>query len=231
VLASLPSTYAETRDSLHAVAEQVLAAARYRAEKRIGLVPTPGGFGTPPYGDGEVARVDGLEVVHEGGGTVRRSPITTLAAAGECVGVPVGAPAEVYPPATQVPADAPLAIDADAAAALAAWIALGGALLERLRQAHLAQDASTVQLWPEHFDIGCTIGDAGAGKRANYGASPGDETIAEPYLYVGPWDDARKTGLLAAYPFGAALTYRELEADPEGIGVAFFEECAARLLI
>ena len=26
-----------------------------------------------------------------------------------------------------------------------------------------------------------------AGQRANYGASPGDEDHAEPYVYVGPW--------------------------------------------
>jgi hypothetical protein len=38
-------------------------------------------------------------------------------------------------------------------------------------------------LWPEHFDIGITI-DA-----VNYGASRGDDHIAEPYAYVGPTMD------------------------------------------
>jgi hypothetical protein len=230
VLEPLPSTFGTTRDALHAVAEQVLAPARYRADRRIGLVPAAGGFGTPTYGDGEVARVDGVDIVYEGPQVQRRAPITTLAGAAVCVGVPAGPLADVYPPATNVPVDAPLAVDEDAAAALAAWIALGGALLEQLRRAHEHHDASTVQLWPEHFDLGCTIGDERAGTRANYGASPGDDVIGEPYLYVGPWDEARKRGPLAAYPFGGALRYGELQADPERFGGEFFGECAGLML-
>jgi hypothetical protein len=230
VLARLPSTFAETRDGLHAVAEQVLAPARYRADGHIGLVPAAGGFGTPTYGNGEVARVEGVEIVHEGPRGQARSPIKTLAGAAACVGVPAGPLADLYPPATKIAVDAPLSLDEDAAAALAAWIALGGALLEQLRRADERHDASTVELWPEHFDLGCTIGDERAGTRANYGASPGDDVIAEPYLYVGPWDKARKRGVLAAYPFGGALTYRELQADPERAGAEFFRECAGLIL-
>ena len=55
-----------------------IAPARYRADGHIGLVATPGGFGTPHFGDGERIRVDGSELVHERPGTTRRVPITTL---------------------------------------------------------------------------------------------------------------------------------------------------------
>ena len=44
------------------------------------------------------------------------------------------------------------------------------------------------------------LGDADAGTRANFGASPGDASIPEPYLYVGPWDEARRTGFGAVRP-------------------------------
>ena len=70
------------------------------------------------------------------------------------------------------------------------------------------------------------------GTRANYGASPGDDTIAEPYLYVGPWDATRKTGRLGRYPFGAAMTYSELRAtdDHEAAARDFYMACAQALL-
>jgi hypothetical protein len=44
-----------------------------------------------------------------------------------------------------------------------------------------------VQLWPEHFDLSVELGDEAAGRRATYGASPGDEAHAVPYVYVSPW--------------------------------------------
>ncbi len=42
-------------------------------------------------------------------------------------------------------------------------------------------------LWPEHFDQAFFTEDADESRRANYGASPGDDGHPEPYLYVGPW--------------------------------------------
>ena len=52
------------------------------------------------------------------------------------------------------------------------------------------------ELWPEHFDIAMELGDDAAGKRANFGASPGDESHDEPYLYVGPWNPDLASGEL-----------------------------------
>jgi hypothetical protein len=232
MLEPLPDTFVAARDGLHALAEHVIAPARYRADAHIGLVPLPGGFGTPTFGDGERVRVDGVELVHDRPGTSTRVRITTIGAAAQFIGIPPGAPADVYEPATPCAPDAPLEVDADSARVLAEWVALGASLLDDLRETYAAYDSTAATLWPEHFDLACELGDAAAGTRANYGASPGDDTISQPYLYVGPRDPKRRSGMLAAYPWGAAVTYDELRAggDAKGAGMDFFLEGAALLL-
>ena len=230
MLPELPPSFATTRHALHALAEQVVAAAYFHATTHIGLRPTPRGFGTPMFGDRERVRVDGAVLVHERAGEERRAELTTLTDAARFVGIPLGAP-DVYTPATSFDPDAPLRVDHDAALALGDWYALGGALLHDLRTAHDEEPSTESQIWPEHFDLACELGSADAGARANYGASPGDGSIPQPYLYVGPWDAARRTGMLAAYPFGAALTYEELRQAPEAgaAGRQFFEDALALL--
>jgi hypothetical protein len=232
MLELLPDSFGAARDGLHALAEHVLAPARYRSDGHIGLVPSSGGFGTPTFGDGERMRVEGVELVHERPGTSTRVRITTIGAAAQFIGIPPGAPAEVYTPATPCILDAPLEVDADSAHVLAAWIALGESLLDELRNAYAAHDPTTSTLWPEHFDLASAVGDAGAGTRANFGASPGDGAIPQPYLYVGPWDASRRAGMLATQPWGAAITYEELRAggDAKGAGMDFFLEGAALLM-
>jgi len=156
--------------------------------------------------------------------------ITTLQDAAGFIGVPLGAP-DVYTPSTPCEPDATLAVDHDAALALGDWYALGAALLHDLRAANSDQPSTESQIWPEHFDLACEIGNADAGTRANYGASPGDRAIPQPYLYVGPWDAARRTGILGTYPFGAALTYDELRHSSEAgaAGRKFYEDAIAAL--
>src|SRR5262249_28140276 len=66
-------TYVRTRESLHALAEHVLSAARYRATGKIGLRATSNGFGTPPFGDDEQLRIDGTTLVHTVAGTDTRT--------------------------------------------------------------------------------------------------------------------------------------------------------------
>jgi hypothetical protein len=202
---TLPEQFAETRESLHALAEHVLAAARYHAVGRIGLQVVQGGFATPSFGDDRrTIGVEATDLVVRAGGQQRRAPITTLRAAGEFAGVAPGAPSNVYQPATPCDLDAPLVVDADAARRLAGWYALGDQALRRLARELAADQPSEVTLWPEHFDVAIRAGEV------NYGASPGDAQVPEPYLYVGP------TGLdLAAtgdgfwnQPFGAARTWR-----------------------
>jgi hypothetical protein len=224
MLPALPPEFDATRDALHAVAEQVVAAAYWHATTHIGLRPSPRGFGTPVYRDGERVRVDATALVHEQRGAVRRHELTTLSAAAAFAGVPLGAPT-VYAPATRLAPEAPLAIDRDAALALAGWYALAAALLNDLRAAHLDLPSTELQIWPEHFDLACELGHEGTPDRANYGASPGDDSITEPYLYVGPHEPARRTGAFARCSFGAAMTYSELRQAGEAGAAArqFFE--------
>jgi hypothetical protein len=231
VLEPLPDTFAATRDALHALAEHVLAPFRYRADGHIGVVPAPSGFGTPVLGSGERVRVEVIELVHERPGTTTRVGLTTLGAAAQFVDVPLGVPAGLYNAATPGTPDLPIAVDAAASRALAEWIAFGAALLDELRARYPGQPASAATIWPEHFDQALELGSAESGARANYGASPGDETIAQPYLYVGPWDASRRTGRLGTYEFGAAITFDELLAAGDlSAGADFFAECAGLLL-
>lgn len=217
-----PSTFPETREALHAVAEHVLAGARYRATGRIGLRPTPGGFGTPPYGDGEVLRVAECTLVYSRPGEERRAPITTLHAAAAFVGVPLGAP-PVYEAATAFGPDVPLPLDPRAALTLARWYAFATGVLEELHKEY--PDSSALTLWPEHFDLALTIG------AATFGASPGDRFIDEPYLYASPGDDDHRAGVFATYPWGAAMTYTELARadDSRAAGAEFLGTGAAAL--
>lgn len=230
MLPELPPGFAATRDALHALAENVVSAAYFHATTHIGLRPTPRGFGTPVFGDRERVRVDGTALVHERAGAERRTEISTLREAAAFVGVPLGAP-DVYKPATALDPDTLLAVDHDAVLALGDWYALGGALLHDLRTEYSDQPSTDSQIWPEHFDLACEIGSADAGTRATYGASPGDEVIPQPYLYVGPWNADRRTGRLAAYPFGGALTYAEMRhAGEAGVaGRQFFDDAVSLL--
>jgi hypothetical protein len=216
---TLPQQFAETRQSLHTLAEHVLAAARYHAIGRIGLQVVPGGFATPPFGDDHrTIGVEGTELVVRAGGQDRRTPITTLRAAGGFAGVAPGAPSNVYKPATPCDLDAPLTVDAGAARRLADWYALGDAALRRLRVEIADDQPSDLTLWPEHFDVAIRAGEV------NYGASPGDAQVPAPYLYVGP------TGLdLAAtgdsfwnQPFGAAVTWEDVRSVEDA--VEFFRQ-------
>jgi hypothetical protein len=200
---TLPEQFPQTRQSLHALAEHVLAAARYHAMGRIGLQVVEGGFATPPFGDDHrTIGVEGSELVLRAGGQQRRAPITTLRAAGEFVGVEPGAPSNVYKPATPCDLDAPLLVEVVAARRLADWYALGDTALRRLTRELTDDQPSDVTLWPEHFDVGIRAGEV------NYGASPGDAQVPEPYLYVSPTAlDLAATGDgFWNQPFGAAMT-------------------------
>jgi len=217
-LPALPADFAQTRDSMHRLAEGVIKVAREHVTGEFSLIRTPGGFGTPPFGGDNQVRVDGVELVVRENGEERRGPITTLRAAAELVGP------TLLPGDTEL-GDDPLEIDAAAADALAASYAVGELALERLVEGAAADDAATAPtLWPEHFDIAIEMGPEADDLRVNYGLSPGDEHHAEPYFYVGPWT-ARPEGELwnaSGFP-GAELPYGDLAAarDPVGLAVEF----------
>jgi hypothetical protein len=98
-------------------------------------------------------------------------------------------------------------VDPDAASELLAAFARGDAALREF-----APDVTPV-LWPEHFDVGIQVGEV------NYGISPGDSYLDEPYAYVGPWTP--RTGEFWNAPFGAARPLRELPGEAL---VAFLRE-------
>lgn len=228
-LAPVAPGFAATRDALHQVAYFAVAPRRYQAVGRLGLTALPGGFGTPWFDGGrgrERIRMDGDVLVVEAGGGERRTRPSSVRDACRFIGIEwreswfetFREPLQPRHP------DRPLHVDPDAAAAMAAWFAFGTAALEALRATPGAQEPSTVQLWPEHFDLSIELGSAAAGTRASYGASPGDADHDQPYLYVAPagdhpvgnfWDD-RAFG-------GASLSHDELLAsdDPGAAAVSF----------
>src|ERR1700746_3603113 len=100
---------AATRAGWHRVAEQMPAAALYRATGHDGLVRSPGGFRAPSFGtDARFLAVDGTELVVSGAAGTKRTPVITVPAAAEFVGVTPGAPAGVSGPAAPPGLDAPL---------------------------------------------------------------------------------------------------------------------------
>jgi hypothetical protein len=83
-------------------------------------------------------------------------------------------------------------------------------------------------LWPEHFDPAIEMGSEDQGRRASYGASPGDQGHLEPYLYVSAWTEIDRDD-----PFwndrnfnGASLPFTTLLEAEDQIRVAmeFFLE-------
>ncbi len=219
-----------TRDSWHALAEQVLAPALYRATNRIGLRAAPGGIGTPTYpgadGTDEQLRIDGVTLIVVRDEEPWSVPISTVAEAARAVGIEPGAPAGLYPPATPLAPEAPLAVDAGEAARLAAWYAVANATLEELRgEVGAHESPSIVQLWPEHFDLAADLGAEDRGARGTFGASPGDAGHPEPYLYVTHWADVPADAFWNDPVFaGASLAYAELvaAADPVAHALDFF---------
>lgn len=224
-LVPLPAGYAETREALHRLAAHVLAPARKAVSGRIGLRPTPGGFGTPPFGSGEqlLVRADpaspsGVSLVRLRGGREETAPVTSLVAAAAFAGVELSAdPGIGHDPPPLGDPESPLAVSAEAAQAIGAWFAYSSSILEAFRAELDAagRPCSEVQLWPEHFDLGCNI------EGVNFGCSPGDGFAAEPYVYVGPWNtEGFPDGNFWNAPFGAVLTYKELLAAPDPASAA-----------
>jgi hypothetical protein len=121
----------------------------------------------------------------------------------------------VYSLATPLEPDAPLAIDAEAAAVIHGLFALTDAALATWARRHAALQPSAAQLWPEHFDLAITMAEV------NYGGSPGDDDHPGPYLYVGPWSLDGLTGELWNESFGASQTLEEIRSPDDAVG--FFE--------
>jgi len=224
----LPHQYAVTRADLQRVATHVLGRSRAAHGGHFGLRVTPTGIATPPFGaDDTVVRVAGTDLVVERqtseGVTARilALPGTSLAGAAAFAGTSLDGP---FAPGADAPPvgdpDAPLALDAASADIVLRWYRTGARVLDAVLP-HLDRPTGA-QLWPEHFDLGLQATTAAGG--VNLGASPGDGGVAEPYLYVAPWTDARPgdTGYWNA-PYGAVATRSTLAASPDAdtAGIAF----------
>jgi hypothetical protein len=221
-LEPLPPDFVRSREGLHRLAEQVVKLAREHLTGEFSLVATPGGFGTPVFGpDNAQVRVEGGDLVVTVGGEERREPISSLRAAAKLA-------ADLLPADLEV-GDEPLDVDPAASQALGRWYGLGEQLLEQLRaEARPGDDPTQPTLWPEHFDIAIETGPERAGRRANYGLSPGDEEHEDPYLYVGPWTAKPEGELWNAKGFtGAELDYAKLQAADDPLQTAL-DFCRAR---
>jgi hypothetical protein len=188
-------------------------------EERMGLRATPGGFGTSEFA-GRVARVDGSLLVHEEGGNVATRQISTVRAAAEFLG---DSYTEVWfedfkDPLTPIGPDVALSVDAGDSHLIGAWFEFGFEVLDSFRgSSRDADEASTTQIWPEHFDAAMEIGDAESGKRASYGFSPGDGEHSEPYIYVAAWGEIDRSNAYwndEAFN-GSSISYASLAASPE----------------
>ncbi|MEV0292277.1 hypothetical protein [Nocardia sp. NPDC050710] len=197
--------YRETRESLHGVAELLIAGPQYRAHGTIRLRVVLGGFG----GAKLPVSVVGAALVGRGG----RVPLDgSFDAIAKAAGIVPGAPEGVYADTTGLRLTDEVRVDADAASLIEDWFATGDAALRCLAP------SITPVLWPEHFDLSSSLAEV------NYGVSPGDSAHPEPYAYVGPWTP--RTGDFWNASFGALRPYTQVSTAAELL--AFFEEGRAR---
>jgi hypothetical protein len=199
------SELAVTRRSLHGVAELVLAGPQYRTTGKLRLSVVPGGFATILTPRLRVAR---SLVVDPEGVTVAIGGRTPRAIGAE-LGVTAGRPEGAYEGGSGVDPDETLTLDPGQADVIVEALGLGHDALVAF-----AADETPV-LWPEHFDVAIRVHDI------NYGVSPGDGFIEEPYAYVGVAPPPAGDAFWNA-PFGAAVPLREL---PDASAVTgFFAE-------
>jgi hypothetical protein len=185
-------------------------------------------------GNGTRVRVDADEIVVDEHDTSRRSAIRTVGEAASFVGVEPGFPTELYPAATPLQPDLPLSLDRDASQALAAWYGFTAEVLDSFAAELGSDDAepSSLVLWPEHFDQAFFTEDSDEARRANYGASPGDDGHPEPYLYVGPFSTPAANEFWNATHFnGAVLSLSTITsaADPSDAPLRFLRTGRALL--
>ncbi len=197
-----------TLADLHQIAAHVLGRRRFEVSGHFGLRASPGGLATPAFGpEPEVLRLAGASLVREIGGDARSMRLegSTMAELAAFAGTDVTAAFSAGPDTPPLgPVDQPFHVSPSELDAYYDWFALGSRVLDlALCTRSMPGSSSTVQLWPEHFDVATAVGLApGAG--VNLGFSPGDSFCPDPYAYVGPWGTERPgaSGYWNA-PFGA----------------------------
>jgi hypothetical protein len=207
-----------TRHTVHGIAEHVLAAHERRVTGSIRLNVRDGALSTAELPTGPSNTIGRLEL--RGGYLVRHPdglvvPVRgSFAALATQLGVQFGLPDPPYPPASGCRGDDQMVLDPAASALIEDAFRVGH---RALRQFSNEQPV----VWPEHLDVAVTL------DGVNYGVSPGDDYLSEPYAYVGP--HTPRSGDFWNAPFGAARTVTEL-ASSRGRGdaadavLAFFTE-------
>jgi hypothetical protein len=206
-----------TRSELHRIGAHVLGRRRYAVSGHFGLRASPGGISTPAFGpEAETLRLTPLCLVREVGAVSRGkalagSSLSSLAAfAGADLDAEFSAGGDM--PALGA-TDEPLELDAKELADLFWWFDLGWRVLDEVMA---GRTGTTIQLWPEHFDVGISLDlGSGDGGGVNLGFSPGDGFSEDPYVYVGPQRAARPgPSSFWNAPFGAVLSRSEVhDAD------------------
>jgi hypothetical protein len=228
-LSRLSAGHVRGRLELQRVATHVLARARFAATGRFGLRVNWDGITTPAFGpDSDVVRLGPGLLAHERqrDGVARTETVAisghSLDSLAALVAVDLDDAFDAGPAAPAVgDPERPIVIEPGTYADVLGWFRLGMLAFDRILP--LLNEPSIVQLWPEHFDVGLDA--AASSGRVNLGASPGDDSYPEPYLYVGPWSADRPGG--PEYwnaPFGAVLGHGELMGvdDPVEVAVSFF---------
>ncbi len=200
---NLPPELSTTRRALHAVAELLIAGPQYEAVGDIRLAARPGGFGG--WVGPRPNTVSGTELVTATGRFPLGGRVNELA---RRAGITPRALRDVYTGGPDFSLDEPTEVTASSAEVLLRGFTDGDAALR------LLDPGQEPILWPEHFDIGISVGEV------NYGVSPGDAVIGEPYAYVGPWQVP--AGAFWNQPFGAARPLSQFPAVPAI--VEFFQE-------
>jgi hypothetical protein len=201
-------TLINTRRSLHAIAECLLAGPEFRASGEIALRITPGGFGTTAgpgirFENGDLVATDGEHV----------PPSGTYGAVAETLGIAFGAPEIGYADGSGASAEDRIELDPGHTRRITDWFALGNAALRLF-----APDQTPV-LWPEHFDVAVRV----AGH--SFGCSPGDDSYQRPYAYVSARDNDGSEFFNVI--FGALRDADELPTTADL--VAFWREGLSRL--
>lgn len=210
------ATLVRTRLALHSLAVHLLAGDLWNRTGKVGLRRTPGGFGQPETLEGGTRhrlRVDGTRLVVLEGESERWEELSSPAAAATFAGARLGAPTDAFTPDSVLDPEASLAVDPEAASALADWFELVEAALEEVRRRHAELAPTIPQLWPEHFDLAFSMSEV------NFGGSPGDAAHDEPYLYVGPWSP--RGGPEWNEPWGMSLLASEVGGRSDAVD--FFE--------
>ena len=241
----LPADWSEQRETLRRIAVHLLARARFKAAGRFSLEPTIGGFGTPMFTAAEgtlrrlrITTADGTHLVDEqtdaAGASVRYLPLfdTSIADVAAAIGVDLDADFSVGDDMPELgDRHGRLSIDPSAVTIVGDWFALGSKAIDRSVTVSTARAPTVARLWPEHFDL-ATDFEVSPGRRCNLGASAGDASHPDPYLYVAPWGDERPRddGYWNA-PFGAVRSYTDIvhAEAPLSAATAFFHDGIRRL--